>query len=172
MTRRLLGPGLGLLAMLVGILALTLTAPDPAKASHITEPTRPVVGISAIRFYDYPNLSTKAACDGSTPYRFDKARVEFDALIERVWPDPAAPSEHWTADVLVRRGDGRIAWDSRWNHQNSPPHKNVPTRLETAQANTYNLQEHPGLWTVEASVVGDVSGNEFETVCTILVEAP
>lgn len=145
------------------VLALIL-ASLPAIADHITEPQSPMVKITlGLSDYSNPNAPpidcTRVAAPFSTA-SFNNLRA--NAFVKANRASAADPSEHFEITVEVWtdwdavRAEGRPLWAARWGHQNMPPHSSLSWRAMLST--DYNMQDHPGLWRVLVTLIGDESG--------------
>lgn len=147
--------------------------------SHIVEPKRPIKAL-APNNYPYPKGANKVKDCGSGLEEYpwgDFVRTEPVLTIEPVWPDKAAPSEHYTVlyELLVTatviQPDGREVTrlfkreGGFWQHQNVAPH--TPGPKEIVQWNAWLLPNGPVQfnWTVR----GDESGKELVANCAFVI---
>ncbi len=56
----------------------------------------------------------------------------------------------------------RSFWDIGWDHQNSNAHQKSHLAVNT---NLWRLDDRPGIWRVNITLVGQESGNTFNHVC-------
>lgn len=147
------------IALVFAALAVGLVlSPLGADATHVSEPTAPVTGIS-LRMGEYPGVNQNPlTCDGTEQVTFENLRIEPLVTVS------AKPSEHWVLRISVFKGS-RLDWDVQVPHQNAPPHF-IGTTFEAAQSNQYRLSQEPGPWTVTATVSGQESGARYSTSCT------